>query len=83
MRQWDQNYPAGTLISTIFNDACVNFIVVRTSEYPHSRMTRNEQQKMWKEAVEDNFKAPFGISMQGLGKTTRNPAGSATLRAEI
>jgi len=38
---------------------------------------------MWKEEAEAKFKAPFGISMQGLGKSTRNPVGTATLRAEI
>jgi len=46
-------------------------------------MTTNEYQKMWKEAVKDKFKALFGISMQWLGKTTRNPVGTATLNAKI
>jgi len=46
-------------------------------------MTTNEQQKMWKQAVEAKFKATFGVSMQGLRKTTRNPAGTTTFRAEI
>lgn len=33
MWQWDQNYPAGTLIPGIFNDAFIHFIVVRSTEH--------------------------------------------------
>jgi len=38
---------------------------------------------MWKEAVAAKFKALFGIFMQGIGKTIRNPGGTATLTAEV
>ena len=76
MWQWDQNYSAGTLIPGIFNDAFINFIVVRSTEH-HIVGWLQTSGRCGRKRQKPNLKQRSEFPCRDSGKNHKKPWGNS------